>query len=367
MPPHIAKRVCDCCGKVYRPRAKNQRYCSRKCSNHMIAVRKKAKRMQERTGAGRDEHRAPAWQGAPKMRLPIEALKRFGFRRDPFADEPTEFTELFWSESHRKVRNQILAAVNAADGIAVSAPVGWGKTFLWYGIEDTFAHDDTRGYLVTRVQSLDKGLIKPNTILRAIYEDIEGPAPKQIESESFTRSVAKLLIDRARAQRKHIVLVVDEAHRLHDDAYRAFKNLLDVKAGIRRVIAVVLLGQEELGVTFRSHGTREVGARFSLIEPDPLSVLDDEVRKFIHWRCYIAAHDVPPSTVEQALASPNPFTPEAIDAVQQELGEGGARPDILPVQTVASWALLEAWQNAEDKVTDQHVRFARNKLLQGVF
>lgn len=300
------------------------------------------------------------------MRLPLDALRQWGFRRDPFADEPAEFTELYWSASHLRVRDQIVSAVNNADGIAVAAPVGWGKTVLWYGIEDLISHDDDEGYIIIRVHALDKERIRPNLILRAMYQDLEGNAPKQIDSEALTRTVTNLLVERARKQRKRIVLVVDEAHRLAPQAFRTFKNLLDIRNGMRRVIAIVLLGQEELGVLFRSHGLREVGARFALIEPDPLSPLDHEVDAFIRWRCFVATQGTPPIDVEHALKHPIPFKPEAIAAIEQELS-GDARPDLLAVQTVANHAMVEAWNNRETEVTDQHVRNARRALLQGVF
>jgi len=304
------------------------------------------------------------------MRLPPEALTSWKFHRDPFADEPRDFDELYWSAEHTKLRDHIRSTIRNAEGTAISAPVGWGKTFVWLAVQDALDTDENAGYLVSSVVALKKDKITANTIQEALFSDLEDKARRCLSSESISRGLVQILKARARKESKHIVLFIDEAHHLRDDALRALKNLLDIRAGIRRVLSVVLLGQEELAAMWGAHGRREVVARIPLVQPGPLSIADREVEAFIRWRLFIALYDVAPISVNDVFELETMFDDEAFRAIEQELaGEDErkrARTDLLTVATIASHALAEAWNNGEERVNEAHVRKARNRLTQGV-
>jgi len=349
-------RTCQQGGKEFIPSLARQRFCDR------------TPRLAVANNFGSRGKRAPSWNEVSIMRLPHPSLAAWGFKRDPFADEPVDETELFWSRAHENVRARITNAIERNEMIALSAPVGWGKTFLWIHIQQLLEADDRTGYSIARVRAIRRELITANTVLEAIYRDIEGEEPPNLWNEAFSRRVEQLLLARARSARR-IVVVIDEAHRIDDSALKSLKIIRDIRHGFRPCIGVVLLGQEELAAQMRSHFKREVGARTELIAPDPLIAgpPDDEVRRYITWRCAIAVRDRAPLTDELAEYTA-PFTDEAWTAIDDEFRrEGGTPATFLSIGAVASHALYECWANGEEIVNEVHVRTARAKVQEGVF
>jgi len=354
------KRVCRTCGGEFIPESPRQMFC---CRDH---YRRFMRRVASRAALSREFHTEPIrWNGVPTMILPPKALDKWGFKRDPFSDDPKDFSELFWSRSHTAVRDYIIDGINRVHVRAVSAPVGYGKSFIWLYVADQLRQQQQMGYEIINVHSVDKKGVCANTLLRAIATDLGEATPKFFEPEAFSREIGEILVLRAR-ERKRIVLVVDEAHRIHPDALRAIKVLRDIKAGIQPVLAVVLLGQEELATILARHSNREIGARVKLIQPPPLSIVDGEVRAFIHHLCAVATLDRAPVDAAERDEVPIPFNNSSLDAIEQELG-GDVRPDLLTVQSLASHTLYEAHSIHADAADADCVRSARAKLTQGVF
>ena len=162
------------------------------------------------------------------MRLSHRALDMWGFKRDPFADDPRDASELFWDNEHQKLRDHLLGAIAQNGAAAVSAPVGRGKTMLRIALADELKQDESVGHMIVQVRSISKKGITPTTIQLAILRDLEQELRGNVDAESL--SVAVELALKARSHgRKRIVLFIDEAHLLADDSFRAFKNLLNIR------------------------------------------------------------------------------------------------------------------------------------------
>ena len=306
------------------------------------------------------------------MRLQPSAREAWGFGRDPFDDDPRDFTELFWSQAHTQLRDYIVSVIQRNGALAVSAPVGWGKSFLWMAVEDLLNHDPRTGYMVVRARSIEKRAICANMIQRAIIRDLDSEVRFPHNSEALSDQCEHIL--RARFERnKRIVLIIDEAHHLAEDAFRAIKNLLDIRSGLQRVMSIILLGQEELAPILRQHRLREVGARIEILTPGALSPGNGEVRAYIRWRIGLARFDRCPSPMElEALEIP--FDETGLAQVETELSgagvEGshptGVRPDLLAINAVCSHSLAYAAECGLEVVNEDVVRQARAKMIQGV-
>jgi len=319
------------------------------------------------------------WKGAEIMRLSERALKRWGFVRDPFADEPRSHDELFWSEEHTRTFNYVLTAVQRVDAVAVAAPVGWGKTFIRMAVEDALHQDPRKGSLVININAISHERVNPNLIQFAILRDIfDDPragksAPPIMDSERLSTLVIERMTNRAR-QNNRLVLMIDEAHRLPVEALRCLKNLMDVRIGFQRVLAIILFGQDqELLAILRRNDIREVGARVQTITPGPLSVPDGEVRAYLRHRILIALRDRAPIDDAERDQIPIPFDESALVAIERILSPkpdgDGVRADLLTINAVCSQSLDYASDSlGVDVVTEDVVRQARARIesLQGV-
>jgi len=309
--------------------------------------------------------------GEVTMRLSAKALDMWEFRRDPFADEPRDASELFWSDEHQKLRNHLLSVILQNDAVAVSAPVGWGKTLLRIALAQELLQDDSIGHMVVQVRSISKKGINPTTIQMAILRDLEQEPKGNMDSESLSVAVERTL--KARSQgRKRIALFIDEAHLLSDESFKALKNLLDIKDGFRRVMSVVLLGQEELASILARNALREVGARIACVQPGPLSVKGGEVRAYIRSRVAIATLDRAPLG-DEADEVTLPFDESGLAAIEQaaqgvgkKVTQMGVRPDVMTVSAICSCALEYAANLGVQAVNEDIVRAARAKVLAGV-
>jgi len=357
------ERKCECCGQAFVPTSARQRFVDR---THYRQWMKGRSAMFSQTINPRK-----SWKGAVTMRLSEKSLATWEFKRDPFADEPRSVAELFWSAEHKKLHDHLLNVISNNDAVAVSAPVGWGKTIMRMALVDELTQDEAVGYLVCQVRSINKKGISPTTIQKALLRDLEQDPTGQMDSESLTMLVETVM--KARTQRrKRIVLLIDEAHLLADESFRALKNLLDIKDGFRRVMSIILLGQEELSPTLARNALREVGARIECVKPGPLSIPDGELRAYVRNRIAVARLDREPLG-DEADTIAVPFDESGLIAVEQEaqgLGETGedvaVRPDILTINAICSHSLHYAADLGIDVVNDDVVRKARARMLAGV-
>ena len=357
------RRTCLSCGESFAPANTGQKYCSVPCTNYHPFRPPKPD--------------ARTWKGAVTMRLTDHAMRTWGFVRDPWADEPRGYSELFFSAEHARLREYLLAAISRNDAVAVSAPVGWGKTFLWLAIREQIEADERMGYLVVEPGALKKSAIDANCIQRAILRDLDVEPKGPLDSERLTGKVIAVVKRRA-AQRKRIIIMIDEAHRIADDGLRALKNLLDIRTGFQRVLSVILLGQEELAPLLARESFREVGARIQIVRPGPLSIADGEVRAYIRHRIYIARCDRAPADDRERDAVAIPFDESGLAAVEIECtgqddddhrsmaAHATVRPDLLTINAICSHSMAEAADLGLDVVTQDVVHQARAKMRAGV-
>lgn len=376
-PPTRAPAKCPECG-VFMSRSRT--LCIKCAAKEFSARRENQSRINsENSRSGWARRRKPdlSWKGVTTMHLPFEALQAWGWSRDPFADGPYEFPEMFLSNSHEQIRNLLVSTIQRTGSIAISAEIGWGKSVLWDAIEHDLTQDTRMGYLVTRPVAIDRGRIGPNLLQIALLSDLDKRPRTTRNSELLTRDLVEVLKART-AISKRIVLIVDEAHRLNDVCFRAFKLLLDIRAaGLRRALSIILLGQPELGTIMRRPAIAEVGARIEVVEPDALSIQDGEVRRYIGHRLCLARTDRAP--IEEAEYDSAPFDESALVAIEAELsgydsapesGITGTVPTYLAINAICSHTLNEAWAmsggETPENITEDMVRMARSTMLAGL-
>jgi len=174
----------------------------------------------------------------------MEILDYFGFTRDPF--RAMEFD----TADRQRIRRIVSMAVADNAMVCVVGMRGMGKTRA----------------VVNAVRSLkiDPVVIDFPDQVRLLIGDIERTLVRELSDENPFRSKdarkpqLRRILGEAARQRK-VVVVIEEAHRVHGNTLRALKTLRSLDwMGQRSLFAVVLIGQSD---PMRRAGVSEVALR----------------------------------------------------------------------------------------------------------
>lgn len=187
--------------------------------------------------------------------------------------------ELFQSADLKAVRASVADCVKRNGWLAVVGPVGAGKT-----TSTRAALAAMPGVRVVEPISLDKERTRIGHVLEACIDDLsEAERPRQ-SMEARSRQWRRLVGEAA--ARERIVLLVEEAHRLHRSTLISLKALREVGwAGQCPLVAIVLVGQVDLETRLRR--VREVRLRVKRHTMQGLT--QAEVGAYLKWLGYNVA------------------------------------------------------------------------------
>ena len=205
--------------------------------------------------------------------------KFYGLTKEPFENTPNpDF--LFLSKNHREVLASLSYTINAAKGFAlVVGDIGTGKTTLIHAL----------------IKQLDPSFIILNiTNPRTTFDDILHYLGKKIgitaekadppETVEVIRNELETLHEKGG---KHAVLIVDEAHLLSDEALEDIRLISNIENEERKLIQIVLLGQNELSDKLRKESLRPLQQR--LVVTRGLAPLNrEETEEYILHRLRVA-------------------------------------------------------------------------------
>lgn len=194
-----------------------------------------------------------------------EAMKHFKIFRNPFVDDIQKDSDVYMSDEHRYIEAAMLDAARHGGFLAVIGEVGSGKSVMRRKVVEQLRKDgDT---LVIYPQMIDKSRLTAASICDAIIQDISNEKCKA-KLEDKTRQVQRLLLDRAKAGYRH-VLIVEEAHDLKIQTLKYLKRFYELEDGYRKLLGIILIGQTELKHLFsEGHNVdmREVIRRVQVAE-----------------------------------------------------------------------------------------------------
>jgi len=181
--------------------------------------------------------------------------------------------KLFQSADLKAVRTAVADCVKRNGWLAVVGPVGAGKT-----TSTRAALAAMPGVRVVEPISLDRERTRIGHVLEACIDDLsEDERPRQ-SMEACSRQWRRLVGEAS--ARERIVLLVEEAHRLHRSTLIAIKALREVGwAGRCPLVSVVLVGQVDLESRLRR--VREVRLRVKRHTMQGLT--QAEVGAYLKW------------------------------------------------------------------------------------
>jgi general secretion pathway protein A len=216
----------------------------------------------------------------------------FGFSDEPFGATPDPRC-LFDSATHREALASLRVAYFSNRGFtALIAPPGMGKTTLLL----QFLHDIrscARSVFVFETQCDPPGL------LRYILRDL-GIAPAR-DGDEMHEQLKGVVLREARAGRR-LVVVVDEAQNLSDEALEMLRLLTNFETPQGKLMQIVLAGQPLLADKLMKHSLEQLRQRLSTIcFLEPFSA--EETAAYIRYRLEQAGYRGAPLFGTDALTS----------------------------------------------------------------
>ena len=163
--------------------------------------------------------------------------KYYGLTKKPFENTPDP-NFLFLSKNHREVLASLTYAINSAKGfVLVVGDIGTGKTTLVHALIKQLVPS----FIVLNI-------INPRTTFNDILDYLAKNVGISLNTTSITETVDVLRnkLEALHKQDRHVVLIVDEAHLLSDEALEDIRLVSNIESEERKLIQIVLVGQNEL-------------------------------------------------------------------------------------------------------------------------
>ena len=274
-----------------------------------------------------------------KQTLTPQARRHFGLVADPFAD-PTSAEQVFLSPDFRYVRESMHQVARHGGFLAVIGESGAGKSTLREELIDRI-HREQQSVIVIEpyVQAMegsdkDGKTLRSLHIAEAVMSAVAPLAKPKSSPQARFHQLHESLRDSARNGHAH-VLIIEEAHCLPLATLKHLKRFRELKDGLRPLLAVILIGQPELGDKKLSDINPEVREVVQRIEMITLPPLDEQLEAYLSHRFKIAG-----------VALDKVMDRTAIPALQNKLAPKGSKTLLYPL--AVHNALTAAMNRAAD-------------------
>lgn len=176
----------------------------------------------------------------------------------------------------KEVSADILQAIMAGRLVAVSGPVGTGKTAMIRQLQDRIVAE--RKVVFARSLSIDKPRVLLPALMTALFLDISGDPEMKVPTQPEKRE--RLLQEAIKAAGKPVVLFIDEAHDLHANTLNGLKRLMEIVDAGRGTLSVVLVGHPRLHNDLRRATMEEIGHRITRLTMEGLG---PDTGAYIDW------------------------------------------------------------------------------------
>ncbi len=184
--------------------------------------------------------------------------------------------DYFETEHHRRISQELYAAIRQGGLIAFCGIVGCGKTTLLERTKNGLRQE--KEILVSRSLAVDKAHVNLKTLIMALFFDlsIEEEVKVPVQAERRERLLLSLIEQRG----KPVALFVDDAHDLNSQTLVQLKRLIELIHGSGGVLSVVLGGHPKLKNDMGNPRLEEIGARSTVFE---FNGIHGEQEPYIRW------------------------------------------------------------------------------------
>ncbi|MEX2130915.1 MAG: AAA family ATPase [Pseudohongiellaceae bacterium] len=263
-------------------------------------------------------------------------LEHFGLRELPFSLTPN--TQFFLNmASYHKAYNLLMVSLANVEGfIKIVGEVGTGKTMLCRKVLNTLEED--KDHYITAY--IPNPVLSPKGLFLAFAEELNINVDQDIGHHSLLKVITKRLVDLS-ADKKQVVLFIDEAHAMPEQTMEALRLLTNIETEQTKLFQVVLFGQPELDVILRQSSMRQLLQRITF--SFQIEALDREgVERYVQHRLATAGYN-----------GPFLFSKRALDLLYKT-SEGIPRV----INILCHKAMLAAFGRGERNIQVTHVRSA---------
>ena len=222
-------------------------------------------------------------------------LRHFGLEKSAFSPSPDP-SFLYLTARHREALAALLFAVAESKGfVVVTGDAGTGKTTLTRKLLSSLASTGSQ------FSVLVNPLLTQDEFFEAVlmgFGERHIPASKALRLALFRNLLLQI-----HQNGKSAVLVIDEAHLLSEELLEEIRLLSNFETSERKLLQIILIGQNELGSTLNHPSLRQLKQRIAIrVHINPLT--EAEVAGYIEARWRLAGS-----------SQPVPFTREAVQLV----------------------------------------------------
>lgn len=202
--------------------------------------------------------------------LNAEIMERYDLKRE------WRSAGFYETEGHRRIADAVRTGLGSGRLIAITGPVGIGKTVFLHRLQDEIASE--RKVIVAESLSVDTARTTVPTLIAALFYDLAREKEVKIPAQGERRErELRKLVQRAG---KPVALFVDEAHDLHSRTLSGLKRLMEVIGRGGGNLSVVLVGHPKLRNDLRRPTMEEIGHRTDVLTFDGLG---GEARAYLDW------------------------------------------------------------------------------------
>lgn len=176
----------------------------------------------------------------------------------------------------RQLQDDVRNAIVAGRLVAITGPVGVGKTMMLNHLQSEIAA--AKKIIVARSLSIDKPRVVLPALMTALFLDVAGDPDMKVPTQPEKRE--RLLQEAIRRTKKPVALFIDEAHDLHGNTLIGLKRLIEIVQSGGGTLSIILVGHPRLHNVLKRATMEEIGHRTTKFE---FSGLGDDCRGFIDW------------------------------------------------------------------------------------
>jgi type II secretory pathway predicted ATPase ExeA len=275
-----------------------------------------------------------------KTILTEEVWQHFGLKMNPFPHELRGVEDIIEIKDLAVAEKKVLMTINRGGWCAIAGCTGSGKTTLIKKIE--FDLEKRKDVVLSKPKTIERRLLGAAGLCDAILEDLKWTWSKRQRLELRARYVGDAL-DYNYRNGKKVVLLVDEAHLLADEALLALKRFYEFEIGFKKLLVIVLIGQEPLAERLKTRPQlAEVAQRVDLYE---IKALNGQFARYLREKLQHAG-----------MNGREIFDSSAIKAIHVRMREAGGFYTPQSLQNLAASAMVTACDLGEKIVTERIVR-----------